>query len=486
MRFVLVFVVLALVLGGTILPNLLIGTANAYPYPYGPLHPYGPPNERQGSLSSGTIKIGDTNTPPRTGIAVSQHGQDSLTIITVGKDGAMYVTYKSGSSKWNTAAITPKGIFPPSANVAMTQHTPTVLTALAIGNDGAIYVAWTAPGGWNKQAGSTGPRPYPPVQITPLIYIDKEHAHYPGFYYPKFPPGGNIAIIKQTNDMLTALAIASDGKLYQLWLSNNRQWNQPVNPTNMLHKDWFGRVLGDCSPNEPQVREPACPPYPPIPRAQGVLPGAPIAVYRNADNTLTALTAGGSNSQLLYGIQIENKPPTTICCLDKIIQDTVNPRAFFQRGSGIAIAQQLDNQATALIVGNDGAMYVTWAFSNGKWQGPVPLTPPNIFPPGAAIAMAKQTKDVLNAIAVGNDGALYRSWVVGGAEWNKPPPGTFATPPFAPQPITPKGMFNPGEGVALLNFNGVLEGFVIGKDKGVYTSWLPPSAGKWNGPVKIS
>jgi hypothetical protein len=310
--------VLALV---TILPNLLIGTAYGYPYPYGPLHPYGPPNERYGAPSFQLpIKIDDTNTPPRTGIAVSQHGKDSLTGITVGKDGAMYVTYKSGGSKWDTVAITPKGIFPPGANVAMTQHTPTVLTALAIGNNGAIYVAWTAPGGWNKQAGATGPGPYPPVQITPLIYIDKDHAHYPGFYYPKFPPGGNIAIIKQTNDMLTGLAIASDGGLYQLWLSNNRQWNQPADPSNTLLKDTYGRVLGDCSPNKPQRVEPACPPYPPISRAIGLLPGAPVAVYRNADNTLTALTV--DYGRTITKIQIENTPPTTICCLEKRIQET--------------------------------------------------------------------------------------------------------------------------------------------------------------------
>lgn len=106
------FVVLALVLGGTILPNLLIGTANGYPYPYGSLHPYGPTINRNNQPTVPEVKIDDTNTPPRTGIAVSQHGQDSLAAIKVGKDGAMYVTFKTGGSKWNTVAITPKGIFP--------------------------------------------------------------------------------------------------------------------------------------------------------------------------------------------------------------------------------------------------------------------------------------------------------------------------------------------------------------------------------------
>jgi hypothetical protein len=167
--------------------------------------------------------------------------------------------------------------------------------------------------------------------------------------------------------------------------------------------------------------------------------------------------------------------------------EQISSNKLFPTGAGIAVAQQLDNQATALAVGNDGAMYVSWAFGDGKWQGPVRTSPPNTFPPGAAIAMAKQTKDVLSALAVGNDGALYWSSVVRGEAWNKPPPGTFASPPFSPQPISPKGMFQPGAGVAMTYFTGAgaLEALTAGKDGVPYVSWVV-GTGKWNGPVRLS
>jgi hypothetical protein len=41
-------------------------------------------------------------------------------------------------------------------------------------------------------------------------------------------------------------------------------------------------------------------------------------------------------------------------------------------------------------------------------------------------------------------------------------------------------MFNPGTGVAMVNFNGVLEGFAMGKCGGIYTSWLA-GFGPWKG-----
>jgi hypothetical protein len=95
--------------------------------------------------------------------------------------------------------------------------------------------------------------------------------------------------------------------------------------------------------------------------------------------------------------------------------------------------------------------------------------------------MAKQTKDVLTALAVGNDGTLYVSWTAPGG-WNKPlnakGPG-----PYPPVGISPKGLFPPGAGVAMVNFNGVLEALIAGKDGSIYVSWTAPNG--WQGPVRI-
>lgn len=148
----------------------------------------------------------------------------------------------------------------------------------------------------------------------------------------------------------------SHGKLYQLWVTGTGVWNKPPpGETDPVHPDWqarkiedlWGRLLGESDP-----------PYPPIPRGYSLLPGAPIAVHRHTDNTLTALTVDYYGA--LNKIRIGNKHPSKLQ-LD-VNQERISFNKLFPAGAGIAAAQQLDNQATALAVGNDGAMYVSWAF----------------------------------------------------------------------------------------------------------------------------
>jgi hypothetical protein len=124
-------------------------------------------------------------------------------------------------------------------------------------------------------------------------------------------------------------------------------------------------------------------------------------------------------------------------------------------------------------------MYVSWLDlrAGSSWKDPVQISPPNVFPRGAPIGVGKHIPDTITALAVGNDGAIHVSWTAPGG-WNKAA-GVTGPGPYPPVPITPKGMFQPGAGVATVNFNGVLEG------GGIYTSWIARS-GLWNGPVKIS
>jgi hypothetical protein len=105
-----------------------------------------------------------------------------------------------------------------------------------------------------------------------------------------------------------------------------------------------------------------------------------------------------------------------------------------------------------------------------------------MFPPGASVSIAKQSNDVLTAVAVGNDGALYVSWTAPGG-WNKPS-NAKGPGPYSPVAISPKGLFPPGAGIAMVNFNGVLEALTAGKDGSIYVSWVV-GMGKWNGPVRI-
>src|ERR671919_603775 len=79
--------------------------------------------------------------------------------------------------------------------------------------------------------------------------------------------------------------------------------------------------------------------------------------------------------------------------------------------SNIAMTKQTDDVLTALSVGRDGSLRVSWVVGTGKWNGPAPISQPNLFPPGAGIGMSKQTNDILTALTVGNNGALHVSWV---------------------------------------------------------------------------
>ncbi|HEU4824540.1 MAG TPA: hypothetical protein VFS97_14045, partial [Nitrososphaeraceae archaeon] len=72
----------------------------------------------------------------------------------------------------------------PNTGIAVAQQTKDILAGLTIGKDGGVYVTFKHTGGakWNT------------VGITPKGI---------------FPPGADIAMAKQTSDILTAVAIAN-------------------------------------------------------------------------------------------------------------------------------------------------------------------------------------------------------------------------------------------------------------------------------------
>lgn len=144
--------------------------------------------------------------------------------------------------------------------------------------------------------------------------------------------------------------------------------------------------------------------------------------------------------------------------------------------TGIAVAKQTDSLTTGLIVGNDGALYVTWIphVPEGGWNQPVGITPKGVFPPGAGVAMAKQTNDLLSAVSVGNNGALHVSWVVGTGKWQ------------GPVPISPPNYAIPGSPIAMAKqTKDILSALTIDKNGALHVSWVV-GTGKWNGPVAIT
>jgi hypothetical protein len=462
LKIVIISGVFTLMLSSTVLSSILVGTSHAQGgigAPVGTPVPQsrdtrpdpekelvnqdvrcGPP---KGNPNANAFCV-NTTVPfalPVNGIAMAQQAKDILTGLTIGKDGAMYVTFKAGVGKWNTVGISPKGIFPPGANIAMAKQTNDILAALAIGNDGAMYVSWTGAGAWNKPAGATGPGPYPPVPISPKGV---------------FHPGADIAMVKQTNDRLTGWAVGKNGWVYQAWVDGTGEWNKPV-----------GRPIWVCCQSHytGQFGE----------QRRGPWEGFDGKHYNIAAHMLPNVAL----AVLIVDAVGELKmvPIVGLCNVDRCNQSgdiyptKIGPWKLFPVGADVAMAQQAANLISSLAIGNNGAMYVSWTLGGGKWDGPVQISPPDMFPRGASIAMAKQTHDQLTALTVGKNGALHVSWVVGTGKWQ------------GPVGISPPNMFPPGAGIAMVNFNGVLEALIAGKDGSIYVAWTGPK--KWEGPVRI-
>ena len=450
---------LSLILIGTVLSNTLIGTSHAQG---GIGAPVGTPMQQRdarpdpNTLVNAGVQCGppkdnpnanaickNTTVPyaiPSTGVALAQQTNNILTGLSIGKDGAMYVTFKAGTGKWNTVGISPKGIFLPGAKIAMAKQADNLLTALAIGKDGALRVSWVVgTGNWNG-----------PVSISPN---------------GMFRPRADIAMIKQTNDRLTAWAVGKNGWVYQAWVDGTGQWNKPVGrPIWVCCQSHYGERTGPYSGFDGNRDS--------------------IAVHKLPNGMLAVLIVDTVG-------ELKMVPIVGPCNVDRCenikdqymktkgwpypIPSIIGPWKLFPRGADIAMAQQADNLVSALTIGNNGAMYVSWVVGSGKWEGPVQISPPGTFPLGAPIAMAKQTNNQLTALTVGKNGALHVSWVVGTGNWQ------------GPVGISPPNMFSPGAGIAMTYFPGAgaLEGLTVGKDGGLYVSWVV-GTGKWNGPVKIS
>jgi hypothetical protein len=175
------------------------------------------------------------------------------------------------------------------------------------------------------------------------------------------------------------------------------------------------------------------------------------------------------------------------------IPETLGPSKLFPVGAELAMVRHTKDTSIVLSIGNNGAMYASqFDLAAGTrladmWKDPVQVSPPNTFPRGSSVAASEHIPNVIIVLTVGNDGAIHQSWTTL-AGWNIKEAGIKDPGPYPSVLITPKGLFNRGAGVAMVKFNGVLEGFAISKSGGIYTSWLSTVdwLRPWNGPVKIT
>jgi hypothetical protein len=121
---------------------------------------------------------------------------------------------------------------------------------------------------------------------------------------------------------------------------------------------------------------------------------------------------------------------------------------------------------------------VSWVEGAGKWQGPLPISPPNLAPPGAHLAVSRQfgIPNQTDVFVVGNDAAIHVLWVQGAGTWH------------GPLPITGTGTSTPGAGLAVSNQFGVpnqTDVWVVDNNKAINVSWVEGD-GTWQGPLPIT
>ncbi|MEU9255444.1 CAP domain-containing protein, partial [Streptomyces sp. NPDC048270] len=140
---------------------------------------------------------------------------------------------------------------------------------------------------------------------------------------PPFATGAPVAMAKQNDNLLTALAVDKDGFLNVAWVVGTQPWHDPVR---------FGPAV-----------------FP---------PGAPVAMAKQANDLLTALAVdkqGALNVAWVVGTQPWHDPVR------------FGP-AVFPAGAPVAMAKQNDNLLTALAVDKDGFLNVAWVVGTQPWQ----------------------------------------------------------------------------------------------------------------------
>lgn len=365
-------------------------------------------------------------------------GQNDL--FAMGRGGALWVYWENGgvwsdgtSGRSGPAAITPAHFAPPLAHVATTPQNANQLDAFLVGNDGAGYVTWEDN---NGRWADGGPGQPGPARITPAGLA---------------PPGSSIALANQTASQLDAFVVGNDGAGYVTWEINNGRW-------------------ADGSPGAPSPAR--------ITPLHFAPAGAGIAAIKQNDNQLDAFVV--ANNGAVHVTWEDNNGRWTDGSPGINGPVAITPVNFVPPGAPIAVAKQNANQLDAFFVGNDGAVYVTWEDNNGRWtegapghQGPVRITPAGLAPKGACVAAAFQTDQQLNVFVVGNDGAIYVTWSISGGPWTDGTPGHSS-----PARVTPQGQAIAGSCPTVLKPDAkTMNAFVTGIDG---TLWLTSESS--NGP----
>jgi hypothetical protein len=197
-------------------------------------------------------------------------------------------------------------------------------------------------------------------------------------------------------------------------------------------------------------------------------PGAPLAAIWQPLNEQLEVFTIATNGALTVTWKAHNGrwfPPAYI-----------TPPNFAAPGAHVtAVFQPLNNQLEVFAIDATGTVKLAWKAQNGRWQGPVALSPPGIAPPGAPIAAVWQPlNEQLEVFWVDTTGALRGVWKQHNAHW---------APPFN---LTAAGFANPRANVAAIwqPLNEQLEVFAVNGAGAINVVWKAHN-GHWTGPAVI-
>ncbi|WP_394316498.1 hypothetical protein [Streptomyces noboritoensis] len=356
--------------------------------------------------------------PPTAALSRSYRVGSSF-VVAVGLNGGLFMNYSFDSpSPDGVGAYAPAvpigdpGVAPAVAGVAGATQSERQADAFVVDNEGVLWVTWwpfSTPGARQRAA------------LTPKGFA---------------PAGAALTTGAQANDQRDVFVVGNDGVLYVLWEANNSAWSQPI---------------------------PLTPP-------RFAPPGAALATGRQANDQLDVFVVG--NDGALYVLWEANNGPWSQPI-------ALTPPRFAPPGATLATGRQANDQLDVFVVGDDGVLYVLWEANNSAWSHPIALTSSRFAPPGAGVASVTQSDEgdfhQLDAFVVGNDGALYVTWEQNNSSW------------ATPVRISGAGFAAPGAPVSAVKYdNGFASVIVPRTDKSLCEFRMLEQFGRWTGPKVLS
>jgi hypothetical protein len=344
--------------------------------------------------------------------AVAQNSKQ-VDVFAAGWDGAVWVTWEAGDGLWRNnrhgltpARITPAGFVNPGIPLVCGQQGNDQLDVFFVREDGAVWVTWER--GDNAWTDGLDGRAQP-AKISPASFVRQ---------------GAHLAAAKENDNQLDLFVIRDDGAIWFSSVIDYGLWDVwvRITPTNLFPS---AAPIVAIKQNNDQLN---------------------VFSISNQGAVLTTWRGGGGDWA-----------PEPVA---------VTPQNFASPTSYLAAAKQNDRQLDVFFVRDDGAIWVTWESGDGLWTDgvhgyPKPVSTAGLAPGGAPVAAAKQGANQLDAFVVGNDGAIWVTWERDDGGWTD---GMEQRP--GPAQITPLGFTLPGSDLAVLaRSDSHVDAFTIGKGR---------------------